>query len=50
MHTLTKPNVVLAFPNSLDLFILDTDASDVAIGGALYQVQEGVERILLRIL
>ena len=35
---------VLALPNNLYLFILDTDASDVAIGAALYQVQEGVER------
>ena len=35
---------VLVFPNNLDLFILDTDASGIAIGAALYQVQYGVER------
>ena len=34
---------VLSFPNSSDLFILDTDASDHSIGAALYQVQEGRE-------
>ena len=30
---------VLAYPNSKDLFILDTDASNHAIGGELLQVQ-----------
>ena len=35
---------VLAFPNNDDPFILDTDASDTAIGAALYQIQNGVER------
>ena len=35
---------VLAFPNNEDPFILDTDASDTAIGAALYQIQNGVER------
>lgn len=35
---------VLAFPNSDDHFILDTDASDFAIGAELSQVQQGVER------
>ena len=32
----------LAFPNQNDLFILDTDASDKAIGGVLSQVHNGV--------
>ena len=35
---------VLAFPNNDDPFIRDTDASDIAIGVALYQIQNGVER------
>ena len=37
---------VLGFPNSRDQFILDTDASDVAIGAELSQVQEGRERTI----
>ena len=32
---------ILAFPNSYDRFVLDTDASDCAIGAALYQEQMG---------
>ena len=36
---------VLAYPNSEDLFILDTDASNHAIGAELLQVQNGVERL-----
>ena len=37
---------VLALPNATDPFILDTDASDVAIGGVLSQVQDGVEKVI----
>ena len=37
---------VLAFPNSEEHFILDTDASDFAIGAELSQVQQGVERTI----
>ena len=37
---------VLAYPNSKDPFILDTDASDFAIGAELLQVQEGEERVV----
>ena len=37
---------VLAYPNSEDLFILDTDASNHAIGAELLQVQNGVERLI----
>ena len=37
---------VLAFPNPRDTFILDTDASDVGIGGVLSQVQDGMERVI----
>ena len=36
----------LAYPNNDDLFVLDTDASDTAIGGVLYQVQGGVEKVI----
>ena len=37
---------VLAYPNSEDLFILDTDAWNNAIGAELLQVQNGVERLI----
>ena len=37
---------ILAFPNDDDLFILDTDASDIAIGGVLSQRQQGVEKVI----
>ena len=37
---------VLAYPNSRDIFILDTDASDTAIGAELLQFQEGEERVI----
>jgi len=37
---------VLALPNSTDPFILDTDASDFAIGAELIQVQDGKERVI----
>ena len=37
---------VHAHPNSEDLFILDTDASNYAIGADLVQVQNGVERLI----
>lgn len=42
---LTNPPV-LALPNSHDPFILDTDASDAAIGAELIQVQDGEERVI----
>jgi hypothetical protein len=35
---------LLAMPNDKDTFILDTDASQYAIGAVLSQLQEGVER------
>ena len=35
--------LVLAFPHPKDIFILDTDASDIGIGGVLSQKQDGVE-------
>ena len=38
---------VLTFPNNDDPFILDTDASDTAVGAALYQIKNGVERPVL---
>ena len=37
---------VLAYPNSDDLFMLDTDASNHAIGAELLQVQNGEERLI----
>ena len=37
---------VLAYPNTEDPFILDTDASDVAMGAVLSQVQESQERVV----
>ena len=37
---------VLAYPNPDDLFILDTDASNHAIGAELLQVQNGTERLI----
>ena len=36
----------LAYQNSEDLFILDTDASNHVIGAELLQVQNGVERLI----
>ena len=38
---------ILAYPNQEDLFILDTDASDTAIGAVLSQSQEGHEWVIL---
>ena len=37
---------VLGYPNSENVFILDTDASHNAIGAELLQVQNGVERLI----
>ena len=37
---------VLGLANNQDLFILDTDASNYAIGAELIQVQEGGERVI----
>ena len=37
---------VFGLPNSRDMFILDTDASNYAIGAELIQVQEGEERVI----
>ena len=34
----------LAFPREDSMFVLDTDASDTAIGGVLSQIQDGEER------
>ena len=42
---LTNPPV-LGLPNSYDPLILDTDASDMAIGAELIQVQNGEERVI----
>ena len=42
---MTSPPV-LGFPNASDLFVLDTDASDLAIGAELSQVQDGKERVI----
>ena len=37
---------ILAFPNDSGKFILDTDASNVAIGSVLSQVQDGQEKVI----
>ena len=44
-QALTHPPV-MALPNGRDSFILDTDASDVAIGAELLQVQNGEEKVI----
>ena len=44
LHLTTAP--ILAYPNSDDEFILDTDASNTGIGGVLSQVQDGKERVI----
>ncbi|CAG2249837.1 unnamed protein product [Mytilus edulis] len=36
----------LAYPNTQDLFILDTDAPDIAIGAVLSQLQDGQEKVI----
>ena len=37
---------VLAYPNNDDPYVLDTDASNIAVAAALYQVQQGQERAI----
>ena len=37
---------ILAYPNSIDKFIIDTDTSDKAIGAELIQVQDGEEKVV----
>ena len=37
---------VLGMPNDNDKFVLDTDASDVAIGAVLSQMQDGKKRVI----
>ena len=37
---------VLAFPNNQDPFILDCDASNLAVGAELLQIQEGNEKVI----
>ena len=44
-EALTNPPV-LGLPNSKDVLILDTDASDTAIRAELIQVQNGEERVI----
>ena len=45
IERLTRPPV-LAIPTTDGDFVLDTDASDLAIGGELSQIQDGQERII----
>jgi len=44
LKTLLTTAPVLAMPNDVDTFILDTDALQYAIGAVLSQLQEGIER------
>ena len=44
LKTIMTSPPVLAYRNAKDQFILDTDASDLAIGAVLSQVQDGKER------
>ncbi len=37
---------ILAYPTPDDLFILDTDASNIGLGAVLSQVQNGVEKVI----
>ena len=37
---------VLAYPNSTGTFILDVDASDIAVGAELLQLQDDVEQVI----
>jgi hypothetical protein len=37
---------VMAYPQAEGEFVLDTDASDVGLGGVLSQIQDGVERVI----
>ncbi|XP_041466120.1 uncharacterized protein LOC121416727 [Lytechinus variegatus] len=37
---------VLTLPNSTDGFVLDTDASDIALGAELIQIQNGEEKVI----
>ena len=37
---------ILSYPNPNDVFILDTDASNTAIGAVLSQIQDDVERVV----
>jgi hypothetical protein len=44
MKTALIDAVILNYPNSVDTFILDTDASDNTIGAELSQIQQGKEK------
>ena len=46
MKSLLTEAPILAYPNPTDPFILDTDASDQAVGGVLSQIQDGKERVI----
>ena len=37
---------ILSYPNASDMFVLDTDASNHAIGAVLSQVQDDIERVV----
>ena len=37
---------ILSYPNASDIFVLDTDASNHAIGAVLSQVLDDVERVV----
>jgi hypothetical protein len=38
---------ILAYPQTVQRFIVDTDASNIGIGGVLSQAQNGQERVIV---
>ena len=38
--------LILAYPKSLCMFVVDTDKSSVGIGGVLNQIQNGEQRVI----
>lgn len=46
LHAAFRRAPILAHPNAVDTFVLDTDASLDGIGGVLGQIQGGIERVI----
>ena len=47
LKEIATSETVLAFPSSYEHFILDTDASNLAVGAVLLHVKGGEERSML---